>query len=339
MFLIDIQHNRLASFASKEKKKKRDLTQAAISTASAGYIGQRTIRSGIPRLLGVRLESHSTNKKTANEILKNGGILDPNKSGASAIRALEINPEGVGTDINKAKNKVYVTGVHKNAIARDMPNPQMPLTMIKVDPKKENPLTQVLNRAQQRRGYRGQSTVDWDKVYENKPRMKELEKSAKTGMFGGKYFSDDALRKEYDTLANQTKKRFTEERANAALRGALPTTGRSLYIGGSDKFFNENFKPDFDDPRAMYSEKKIRVYGNRFKAVGAAIKEEGLLKLMKSNPKRVLAGAAILGLGGLATAASAKTAVTAATGDVKVKGFYRKGKAVKGYQRKRKPRK
>jgi len=333
-FISNIQNNKIANFKTKEKKKNNRV--AITSGIGAAYLGQKTIRSGIPRLLGVRLESHSTSKKTAKEILKNGGILDPNKSGSGAIRALESNAAGVGTDINKAKNKVYITGIHKNAIAREMPSP-MGFGTVTVDAKKENPLQQVINRADQRRGYRGQSTIDWDFVNKDSKRFQELDKQTFQTPFG-KSLPNQQLADEYTNILKGNQERLAGERSKAVLKGQLPTTGRSLYIGGSDEFFNKNFKPDFDDPRAMYSEEKVKVYGNRLKATAAAIKKEGLLKLMKGNPKRVLAGAAITGLGGLGTGILAKRAIDNSIGEIKVKDFFRRGKKVKGYSRKKKKR-
>jgi hypothetical protein len=254
---------------TKQQEEKRPSRLGIGTRGLAGlYLGQQTLRSGIPRALGVRLESHSTSNKNARDILKNGGWLDPNKSGTGAIRGLE-NSQGIGdtTDINKAKGKVYITGARADSIARDLPT-GIPFQTVKVDPAREDPLTQVLNRKDQRLGYRAQSLIDWDEISKNKFPTQEL------------------------------RRQRIEKLGEAYLK---PWKGRSLYVGGSDDYFMKNFKPDFDDPRAMYTDKKLKVYGNRLSASLAAIKKEGLGNLIKSNPKRVGAGLTILGGGGYGT--------------------------------------
>lgn len=99
--------SRLALFANKQEKnkKKRNYTKAAIAGTSAVAVGQQTLRSGIPRALGVRLEQHGTSKKSARAILSEipeakgrYGYLKPSLGG--------VNPEGVivGMGFDKYKN-------------------------------------------------------------------------------------------------------------------------------------------------------------------------------------------------------------------------------------------
>jgi len=318
----------LAEFKKTKEEKKRNLTKGIVYLGSAGYTGQQTIRSGIPRLLGVRLESHSTSNKNAKEILKNGGILDPNKSGSGAIRALEANEGSLaGFKPSDAKGKIYITGIHQNANSRT-------LNGVKVDPKNEDVLTQVLNRKDQRMGYRGQSSINWNEVNKDRDKIAQLIKD-----FDNSTDLDEKLvkSKEIGKLKQETSLRTTQARGKAAIKALLPTTGRSLYIGGSDEYFNKNFKPDFDDVRAMYSENKIKVHGNRAAATLDALKREGngsrlkgVAKLIQANPKRALAGLAILGIGGGLTANSAKVAYeNLAPSDGKVKSHTRKNKSGK----------
>lgn len=318
----------LAEFKKNKEEKKKNTAKGLYFLGATGYTGQQTIRSGIPRLLGVRLESHSTSNKNAKEILKNGGILDPSKSGSGAIRALEAN-EGstAGFKPSDAKGKVYITGIHKNANSRT-------LNGIKADPKNEDLLTQVLNRKDQRMGYRGQSSINWNEVNKDKDKIAQLIKD-----FDNSTDLNDKLAKskEIVNLKTETSARTIKARGKAALKALLPTTGRSLYLGGSDEYFNKNFKPDFDDVRAMYSENKIKVHGNRATATLEALKKEGggsrlkgIAKLIKANPKRALAGLAILGIGGGLTANSGKVAYeNLVPSDGKVKSHTRKNKSGK----------
>lgn len=285
---------------TKNEEKKSNAPAALLAGTVALGIGQQTIRSGIPRVLGVRLESHSTSNKNAAEILRNGGYLDPERSGTAATRGLEVG-QGLPnvTDINKAKNKVYITGVRPDSISRVRVSPFNSNRSIKIDPKNQNIITQLFERKARRNSYRSQSYLDWDKINSS-----------------GNYA-------EVQSVKNR-------ERAKQMLYGQLmPWRGRSLYIGGSDDFFMKNFKPDFDDPGAQYSEQKVKVYGNRFAAAKAAIDREGLGNLMKANKGRVAAGAAILAGGGLATAALAKAAVDLVRSDGTVKGYKRKTKTGK----------
>jgi hypothetical protein len=309
--LVSARANFAATETPKKKKSKsREKAEAGAKLVGAGWLGQKAVRSGLPRLLGVRLESHSTSNKNAKEILKNGGFIDPEKSGTGAVRAVEGKGKAY-TDM--AKGKTYITGVHKNAI--DRTDTILPF-MGKAD---KGPVLNVLARGDQRRGYRAQSNIDWDKVKQ-------------AGQNAYAESGDDIDR----VIAEQA------ERTKQARRYAFnPMKGRSLYIGGSDDFFNSNFKPDFDDPAAMYSDKKVKVYGNRFSATGAAIKREGLLNLMSKNKGRVAAGAGILGLGGYTAYRLGKSAVNTLTGkdETQVKPFYRDGKLVRGFKRKKKTNK
>jgi hypothetical protein len=328
--LISARANFAATETPKKKKSKsREKAEAGAKLVGAGWLGQKAVRSGLPRLLGVRLESHSTSNKNAKEILKNGGFIDPEKSGSGAIRSLETMQgiDGV-TDINKAKNKVYITGLHRDAVSKEITDMMGRKTRLGDN----GPIKNVLTRGDMRRGYRAQAEMDWDKI----------DKAGAKGYAEGyeRSMKDFPGNESYAKQAGNVDRAYAaqEERVRQA-RGSVfnPSKGRSLYIGGSDEFFNTNFKPDFDDPAAMYSDKKVKVYGNRFSATGAAIKREGLLKLMSKNKGRVAAGAAILGVGGYGAYRLGKSAVNTLTGrnEVEVKPFYRRGKLVDGFKRKK----
>lgn len=288
-----------ANFAQERKKKSK--ARAAAELAGAGALGVQSVRSGVPRLLGVRLESHSTTKKTANNILKNGGWLDPNYGGTGASKA--VGNEGY---IASSKNYVHITGRHGGGhpiavskayeVKPDGTRVEMPEKTKYIQASK-NPVENVIGRKVQRALYRGIAGENLQNV---------------SGL-GGKV-------------------------GLLIAGGATGAKGRTLYVGGSDKFFDQNFIPDPDDV-ALKSSQKVKVYGNRFSATGAAIKREGLLNLMGQNKGRVAAGAAILGAGGYGAYRIGKNALNSLTGkDTEVKPFYRGGKLVRGFKRKRKSR-
>lgn len=338
----DIYFSNITFAKSTKKESKRNIIKGVGSLAGAGYVGQQAIRSGLPRLLGVRLESHSTSKKNAREILKNGGILDPNKSGTGAIQTLNVSEGKKGvTNAAEAGKKVYITGVHSDVNSRKIPG------LGTVDPKKENPLLQVLNRKEQRAGYRGQADIDWNLVNKDSDKIKQLENEISQSTTNKKKsFSNNSNKTRLDNIAKQkeikalregTNQRLLKEKVKAVGRGLMPWKGRSLYIGGGDDYFNKNFKPDFDDVRAMYSENKIKVHGNRASATLDALKREGngsrlkgVVKLIKANPSRSLAGVGILTIGSAVTAKLGQAAYkNLVVSDNRVKSHTRKSKSGK----------
>jgi hypothetical protein len=93
------------------KKRKPTLLSASAKIGVAGLIGKAALDSGVPRLLGVRLERHSTSRKTAKSILRSGGVVDPNYGGSGAIG------HATGTGYTEAfkrdlKKYAYVSGAH-----------------------------------------------------------------------------------------------------------------------------------------------------------------------------------------------------------------------------------
>lgn len=254
---------------TRSKKKDKKVKNIGYATGSI-LVGHNAIKSGLPRLAGVRLESHSTSKKNARSILQNGGWLDPTKGGTGA------SSRAPGFDTQEAYKKasrgfVHITGVHKDNI-------------IKLKSTPTHSTVAVLARRVQRPMYR---------------------------LFGS-----------------------GKPTAGGIVPSILGIRGKTLYTGGTDKFFNQNFIPDTDD-LALKSSKPIKVYGGRFKATAATIKKEGLVNLMKANKGRVAAGAALTA-GGLGAAGYLAKKALENVGPVKVKSFARKGKRVKAHIRKKK---
>ena len=59
--------------ALKEDSRKRGVFQIALG----GYIGYEAVTNGMRRALGIRIEEHTTNRKNARNIIRNGCVLDP----------------------------------------------------------------------------------------------------------------------------------------------------------------------------------------------------------------------------------------------------------------------
>jgi len=253
----------LSNFTNKEGRKKR-IARDVSGTA----LGIQTIRHGLPRALGVRLESHSTSRQKAKGILKDG-YLDPSKSGTSAIQALssDLHP-AVATKLKNSKGHVFITGQHPTVT--DL-----------------NPLQERLKGGSLRRSYRGDSIFTPDQ-------WKRMGEKNFLEVVNPDKFAENFLEGKYKDLYSNS------------VVGRLPIInhirGRSLYVGGSTNYFKNNFKPDPDLPFAMMTNQKLKVSGNRLGATIDAIKREGLPSLIKSSPSRVLTGLSALGIGGVTSA-------------------------------------
>jgi hypothetical protein len=247
--------------------------------ALAGLVGQQTVRSGVPRALGVRLESHSTSKKTAKQILKNGGFLDPQYGGSGAAR---ISSEYT----DASKNYIHITGRHKkDKIMAGI---------------KEGPVKNLLNTAH-----------------------RKLQRGMYRGIQG-----QDLSGSEADRMRNVVK---------GLPAGLLGLKGKTLYVGGTNKFFDsDRFIPDSDDV-ALKTNKKLKVSGSRLGATVEAIKKEGLGNLLKDSKGRVATGLGILGGGGLLTGALANSAVNKIRGKKKLSDKHKRSisQALKGKKRRR----
>lgn len=96
------------------------------------------------------------------------------------------------------------------------------------------------------------------------------------------------------------------------LKAAVGLRGKTLYHGGSERYFDKNFKPDEHDV-ALTTTKKVKVHSSRGKATLATLKKygrgshiKGAKLLMKHHKGRVATGVAILGAGGTGAAHLAK---------------------------------
>ena len=134
---------------------------------------------------------------------------------------------------------------------------------------------------------------------------------------------------EYDLELQQVSKNlglgaaWTSKISTSPPKGALGV-GRTLYVPGTDDYFEKNFVYDPDDPfgnptkygkafaseqggfggNALKTKQKVRAFGNRFSATKYLLEKEGdgnlikgARKLMGANKGRVAAGVAFLGTG------------------------------------------
>ena len=284
--------SKIANFNSDEEETNSNIPLGLLQAGSGLYLGQQTIRSGIPRALGVRLESHSTSHNNAKDILDNGGILDPNKSGKGAMSALDVAvrhadvesdiPEnfktrGVTELADRRKDsigKVFITGIHPDKTLSEI---ELNAIQQQSGIRPDKPITQSIYKQAQRVGYRSQQELNINPS-------------------------------KYNHVFAYIRDRDAEIKANNSNPFNNHVKGRSLYVGGSDNYFRDNFVADVDDAASMMTTNRVKVSGNRLGAVKDAIQREGLVNLIRANPKRVAAGAGILLGGGLLTTNALKGA-------------------------------
>lgn len=108
--MINIISNNLTIGSNKNKiQKDKSPVKGALNIGIAGTSGCYSISSGIPRLLGIRLEHHYTSKEIAKKIIRDGNILDPAYGGTGACKVVN-NPQY--TEL--CKGYVHITGLHKD---------------------------------------------------------------------------------------------------------------------------------------------------------------------------------------------------------------------------------
>lgn len=99
-----------------------------------------------------------------------------------------------------------------------------------------------------------------------------------------------------DSMDNINAKELKKGLFDSVLNIITGKNSKTFYIGGTDKYFNDNFIPDTND-FALKSDKIVKVCKTKFGATFEALKREGLSGI-KQNKTRVAAGVAIaLGLG------------------------------------------
>lgn len=328
----------VADFSKKKEKKKKEtsLLSDVAKVGTGGYLGVEGLRRGIPRLAGARVESHSTSRKAAKDIFDEGGYLDPNKMGrvTGSAQGEKMYDDkysfitGRHSKANVPENQKYVDRLLANQLRKNYRG------MAELTPEESSDLL-VRNMQQQYRQLRfGRYGID------DTTKKKLIDQYNKAFGLNMKDFYDFESNEVADKIAKhdkwKTNKSFAELQKQVKKNSKK---GKSLWVAGGDEFFDKNFTPDEDMPMlAMKTKNKLKVSKNRFAAVVDAAKREGLLNMMKKNPKRVLAGLGI-------TAASAGALGLAAQGaknisdKIKVKAHRRGNKIVKGFTRSRRKKK
>lgn len=274
---MEINNNRYYN----EKQKP---VKGTLEVAAGGYLGYKALTSGVRRTLGVRIEEHTTTALNAKNILKNGKFLDPRFGGTGAATLTD----------NFSKNSkgfVHITGLHGDmksvveAFKKQFKTAGVPDSIIDSEISKitehkvykaitETPLlspAKALYRKTQRLLYRSMAIFNIGKLEDLSNNPEILDKN-----FGSP-----------SKVVKTVKDLFFSKKA------------KTLYIGGTDKYFSSHFMPD-DDDIALKTKELVKVSKTKFGAMIDAIKKEGLTGI-KQNKTRVAGGALIaLSLGFLA---------------------------------------
>lgn len=94
----------------KQGDSKKDKLKGSVQLAGGLGLAQQGIRSGLPRVLGVRLEQHGTSRKAAKNIIKEG-YLDPGRGGSEGgvTKALKL-PKDF---LDRSKGHTFISGKNK----------------------------------------------------------------------------------------------------------------------------------------------------------------------------------------------------------------------------------
>jgi hypothetical protein len=280
----------LADFSEKKKSEKPNRYVigglGAVGVLGGANTVRHSINQGIPRALGVRLESHSTSKKNAESILKNGGYLDPNRMGEKAASVQKYD-----------KKYSFITGAHPDSKVIGLDRlyaPNLQTQYRAMGSMDKDVMQRVLRSSYAHEKLdlikKVKDGLDWEQT-------KEITRNA-NNLFGTNYQSLSELLGDSQKLKSiHPKNPLDAEQYKKALKNNT-RTGKTLWVGGSDDFYKLNFKPDEDMPKlAMKTSEKIKVKGSRFGAVKDAIKREGLINLVKKHPGRVATGLGVLAVG------------------------------------------
>lgn len=282
----------IGEFAKKESdnNKKTNRLLGGAQVATGGLLLHEGYKQGFPRALGVRLESHSTGRKEARDIMKQGGYLDPNQMGKTTGKAMD----GI---YDKNQKYTFITGAHPSKVREAKGLDRIVAPLLRMNYRTTGGMSSSARTYALQRGNLKNiaNNRKMGNVY-NDNQIKQL-----NGLYGTNYKNSEEL---YDDLNNLVRKfpsnkKLDKEMSNAFLLNKLK--GKSLYTGGSDDYFRKNFTPDEDMPTlAMKSSGRVKVARTRGGAVYDAIKREGLVNLIKKSPKsRIALGATVLGTTGL----------------------------------------
>lgn len=176
-YQFDTVYPLLAKFAQDQSDRSGNLTKGAVYLGGSGVVAKNTFDSGLTRLLGARLERHSTSKKAAKKILDEGGYLDTNKGVRKSLRFLEEN-SAAAEKLKQSQGYNFISGYH--------PNQRIKFLGLDIGSLENNPLRNVLTRRDHAIAYKAQSEIDFDRFKTRPERAKAANKNILGVLLGTK---------------------------------------------------------------------------------------------------------------------------------------------------------
>lgn len=240
------------------------------------FFAEKGVTSGIRRILGIRIENHTTSKENAKNIIKNGCVLDPVFGGKGASQI-------IGSFEENSSNFVHITGFHKD-FKKMLQKSDMGL------------LKEIIKEKMGDKNYGTAKKIyhtisDTPLLNFARVGYREIQKMIYTATSTIKINkSQDNI---FGTFSNILKDNFSSKKQTLGTIFNIITgrNAKTFYIGGTDDFFNKNFVPDMND-FALKTTKKLKVSRTKISATLEALKKEGLSGI-KQNPTRVIAGLGI----------------------------------------------
>lgn len=257
------------SFSGKQQRtdNKNSRIKGGMQIAAGGYLASKAVTSGLRRMLGIRIEEHTTTSKNARDIIKGGCILDP-KFGGSGFSVLDED------FLDESKNYIHITGMPKDLKARILSHAEesgvkMDEATIKKMDKAFSPFSKGCITASYRKIQKFSYRCKMNKV-------ETLEQMKKQGVLDDVFVSEFIPAKM--TLPN-------------VLNILFGIKSKTFYIPGDEEYFNKNFIEDASD-FALKTDKPLKVCRTKIGAMFEGLKNHGLSG-MKQNKTRVAAGVAI----------------------------------------------
>lgn len=234
--------------------------------AGAGYLGYKSITSGLRRSLGLRIEEHTTSAKNARAIIKGGKVLDPQFGASGASRILDQ----FG---NNSKNYVHITGFHNNHIKKFVEQ----MKSCGVD---AGDINKIINNK-------------YVKLVKDTPLLhfaRAFWRKVQRGMYRTtSIFNNLNLNDQFSGKSLSKENAPTRKTLLKGIRDVLfSRKAKTFFIPGTDNYFNTRFEPDINDI-ALKTTEKVKVYRTKLGAMLHGLKEFGLSG-MKMNKSRVAAG-------------------------------------------------
>ncbi len=232
--------------------------QGAFQLALGGYVGYKAATNGLRRAMGVRIEEHTTSRKNAKDIIKNGCVLDPKFGGTGSSSLNKIR-------MQNSENFVHITGINNQTM--DSFFGEISKRAAKEPPKHfPNPIKALFKNA---------AANIYRKVQKNVYR----------------FFSEPQALEASKKLLKQDSKASYSMVISTFLNALTGHKSKTFYIPGNEEYFNKNFIADMDD-FALKTDKPLKVYRTKLGAAFNGVKQFGLTGILQ-NKTRAITGAAI----------------------------------------------